>query len=119
MQEEMTHHPDCLFWPDNENDACCCGLTGPAIGTLRPWTKQAMEEWRRKVTNVPSLGKKLPGRPTGDDRIRIGCYGWPPGNPSGCWCGYHIVEGYGCCPQCMVWDEHIRGARSPQQRSDP
>ena len=47
--DDLTHHPDCLFWPDNENGACCCGLTGPAIGTLRPWTKQAMEEWRAVV----------------------------------------------------------------------
>ena len=62
MSDNLTHHPDCLFWPDNENGACCCGLTGPAIGTLRPWTKQAMEEWRRKVHAEwqEILGRKTP-----------------------------------------------------------
>ena len=59
---DLTHHPDCLFWPDNEKDACCCGLTAPAIGHLKPWTREVMETWRAKVNAEwqEIMGRKKP-----------------------------------------------------------
>jgi hypothetical protein len=43
----------------------------------------------------------FPEKPTNEDRVRIGCYAWPPGDMSGCWCGYHVMDGYGCCSVCV------------------
>lgn len=56
----------------------------------------------KSETTKPTLASYgLPEHPTDTDRAQIGCYHWPPGDYSGCWCGYHCVDGRGCCPQCI------------------
>jgi hypothetical protein len=47
---DLTHHPDCAWHHDHDDRSCQCGLTAPAIGHLKPWTREAMEAWRAKVT---------------------------------------------------------------------
>jgi hypothetical protein len=49
---------------------------------------------------TPSLADYGFPEPTPENRAKVGCYAWPPADYSGCWCGYHCVDGYGCCPEC-------------------
>jgi hypothetical protein len=48
--------------------------------------------------------------PTPENRASIGCYAWPPRDYSGCWCGYHVIDDWGCCPQCQIKGEGIAPA---------
>lgn len=43
----MKHHPRCLFWIDNENDACDCSLSAPRPphSALAPVSEAAWREW--------------------------------------------------------------------------
>ena len=40
---------------------------------------------------------------TAENRAEIGCHGREVGDQSSCWCGYHVVDGYGCCPECCAY----------------
>jgi len=38
---------------------------------------------------------------TEESRAEISCFRVHPDEEAYCWCGYHIVEGLRCCPQCQ------------------
>lgn len=50
-------------------------------------------------TTTPwAAGDPQPSTP--ETRGRFGCYA--PISGGGCWCGYAIHDGYGCCRQCVM-----------------
>ena len=56
----LTHHPDCAFWIWGDFDLidCDCGLsTGESRNGMRPWSQEALDEWRKAIGTWRALEK--------------------------------------------------------------